>query len=124
MARIAGVNIPDHKRIEAGLTLVYGIGRSLSFTILKNLNIDVLTKVKDLSEADLNRLREYIAKMPVEGDLKRKVQLDIKRLQEIGCYRGLRHRKRLPVRGQRTKTNARTRKGKRVTVANKKKVTK
>ncbi len=124
MARIAGVNIPDPKRIEAGLTLIYGIGRSMSSKILKNLNIKGDTKVKDLSESDLNRLREYLAKMPLEGDLKRKIQLDIKRLQEIGCYRGLRHRKRLPVRGQRTKTNARTRKGKRVTVANKKKVTK
>lgn len=124
MARIAGVNIPDNKRIEAGLTLVYGIGRSLSFKILKDLNISVDTRVKDLNEVDLNKLREYIAKIPVEGDLKRKVQLDIKRLQEIGTYRGLRHRKRLPVRGQRTKTNARTRKGKRVTVANKKMVTK
>jgi len=124
MARIAGVNIPDGKRIEAGLTLVYGIGRSLSKKMLRDLNIGLDTKVKDLNEVDLNKIREYIAKMPVEGDLRRKVQLDIKRLQEIGCYRGLRHRRRLPVRGQRTKTNARTRKGKRVTVANKKKVTK
>lgn len=124
MARIAGVNIPDEKRIEAGLTLVYGIGRSLAIKILKNLNLNIDTRVKDLSEVDLNKIREYIAKMPVEGDLRRKIQLDIKRLQEVGCYRGLRHRKRLPVRGQRTKTNARTRKGKRVTVANKKMVTK
>lgn len=124
MARIAGVNIPDQKRIEAGLTLIYGIGRSLSRKILYDLNINMDTKVKDLNEVDLNKVREYIAKMPIEGDLKRKIQLDIKRLQEIGCYRGNRHRKRLPVRGQRTKTNARTRKGKRVTVANKKKVTK
>lgn len=124
MARIAGINIPDHKRIEAGLTLIYGIGRSLARRTLKDLNINIDTKVKDLNEVDLNKLREYIAKIPVEGDLKRKIQLDIKRLQEIGTYRGLRHRKRLPVRGQRTKTNARTRKGKRVTVANKKMVTK
>ena len=124
MARIAGVNIPDQKRIEAGLTLIFGIGRPKAHEILKNLNIDGLRKVSDLSETDINRIREYIAKMPVEGDLRRKVQLDIKRLQEIGCYRGLRHRKRLPVRGQRTKTNARTRKGRRMTVANKKKVTK
>lgn len=124
MARIAGVNIPDHKRIEAGLTLIYGIGRSLSTRLLKDLNIDRNTKIKDLSEVDMNKIREYIAKTPVEGDLRRKIQLDIKRLQEVGCYRGLRHRKRLPVRGQRTKTNARTRKGKRVTVANKKMVTK
>lgn len=124
MARIAGVNIPDQKRIEAGLTLIYGIGRSLSSTILKNLNINGDMRVKDLNEVEQNKIREYIAKMPVEGDLRRKVQLDIKRLQEIGCYRGSRHRKRLPVRGQRTKTNARTRKGRRMTVANKKKVTK
>ncbi|MBI5413083.1 30S ribosomal protein S13 [Candidatus Peregrinibacteria bacterium] len=124
MARIAGVNIPDNKRIEAGLTLIYGIGRSLSARLLKDLNIDRNTKVKDLNEVDMNKIREYIAKTPVEGDLRRKMQLDIKRLQEVGCYRGLRHRKRLPVRGQRTKTNARTRKGKRVTVANKKMVTK
>lgn len=124
MARIAGVNIPDQKRIEAGLTLIYGIGRSLSVRILKTLNIKLDTKVKDIHEVDLNKLREYISKIPVEGDLKRKIQLDIKRLQEIGCYRGLRHRRRLPVRGQRTKTNARTRKGKRMTVANKKQVTK
>lgn len=124
MARIAGVNIPDNKRIEAGLTLVYGIGRSLAKTILNSLNIGLDTRVKDLSEVDLNKIREFIAKMPIEGDLRRKTQQDIKRLQEIGCYRGLRHRRRLPVRGQRTKTNARTRKGKRVTVANKKMVTK
>lgn len=124
MARVAGVNIPDNKRIEAGLTMIYGIGRSLSRKILRDLNIKVETQVKELNEVDLNKLREYITKMPVEGELRRKTQLDIKRLQEIGCYRGIRHRKRLPVRGQRTKTNARTRKGKRVTVANKKKVTK
>lgn len=124
MARIAGVNIPDHKRIEAGLTLIYGIGRSFSRKLLKDLNINMDTKVRDLNEVDLNKIREYLSKVPVEGDLKRKIQLDIKRLQEVGCYRGLRHRKRLPVRGQRTKTNARTRKGRRMTVANKKQVTK
>lgn len=124
MARIAGINIPDQKHIESGLTMVYGIGRSLSRKILQNLNIKTDVKVRDLNEVDLNKIREYIAKISVEGDLKRKVQLDIKRLQEIGCYRGLRHRKRLPVRGQRTKTNARTRKGRRITVANKKQVTK
>ena len=120
MARISGVNIPENKRIEVGLTYIYGIGRSLSRKMLKVLNIKMDTKVKDLTEVDLNKLREYISKVQVEGYLKRKIQLDIKRLQEIGTYRGLRHRKRLPVRGQRTKTNARTRKGKRVTVANKK----
>lgn len=124
MARIAGVNIPDTKRIEAGLTMIYGIGRSLSRQLLKELNIALDTIVRDLNEVDLNKLRERITKVAVEGELKRKHQLDIKRLQEIGCYRGVRHRKRLPVRGQRTKTNARTRKGRRVTVANKKQVTK
>lgn len=124
MARIAGVNIPDNKRIEAGLTLIYGIGRSLSHEIITNLNINKDSRIKDINEVDLNKLREYISKIPVEGDLRRKVQIDIKRLQEVSCYRGVRHRKRLPVRGQRTKTNARTRKGKRVTVANKKQVTK
>lgn len=124
MARIAGINIPDQKRIETGLTLIYGIGRSSSAKILQTLNINKDTKVRDLNEVELNKIREYISKMPVEGDLKRKVQLDIKRLQEIGAYRGLRHRKKLPVRGQRTKTNARTRKGKRMTVANKKVVMK
>lgn len=124
MIRIAGVSIPDHKRIETGLTLIYGIGRSLSRKILCDLNINMDCKAKNLNEVELNKIREYIAKTSVEGDLRRKTQFDIKRLQEIGSYRGLRHRRRLPVRGQRTKTNARTRKGKRVTVANKKKVTK
>ncbi len=124
MVRISGITIPDNKRIEAGLTLVYGVGRALAHTILGNLKIDFNARAKDLSEADLNKIRDYLTKIPTEGDLRRKIQLDIKRLQEIGCYRGLRHRRRLPVRGQRTKTNARTRKGKRVTVANKKMVTK
>jgi len=124
MIRIAGITIPEEKRIKAGLILIFGIGWSKSLDILKKLNIDPDTKVKELSETDVNRLREFIAKIPVEGDLQRKVQQDIKRLQEIGSYRGLRHRKRLPVRGQRTKTNARTRKGKKKTVANKKMVTK
>lgn len=124
MARIAGINIPDQKRIEAGLTLIYGIGRSLSSKILATLNINRDAKIRDLNEVELNKIREYVSKLTVEGDLKRKMQLDIKRLQEIGTYRGLRHRRRLPVRGQRTKTNARTRKGKRMTVANKKVVTK
>lgn len=124
MVRIAGINIPDQKRIEAGLLLIYGIGRSLAHKIAIDLNINPLSRIKELNEVDLNKIREYIAKMPVEGDLKRKNQLNIKRLQEIGCYRGLRHRKKLPVRGQRTKTNARTRKGRRMTVANKKVATK
>lgn len=124
MIRISGITIPDNKRIEAGLTLIYGIGRPSSRSILSKLNINRDTHTKDLSESDLNRIREVVSKIAVEGDLRRKVQLDIKRLQEIGCYRGTRHRKRLPVRGQRTRTNARTRKGKKKTVANKKAVTK
>lgn len=124
MARIAGVNLPKEKRVEVGLTYIFGIGRNLSRRILKELNIDMNTRVKDLTEGDVTKLRDYIGKIPNEGDLRRKISLDIKRLQETGTYRGIRHRRRLPVRGQRTKTNARTKKGKRVTVANKKKVTK
>jgi len=116
MIRLAGITIPDNKRIKAGLMLVYGIGWSKSHDILAKLNIDPDTKASELSETDLNRIREFISKMPIEGDLRRKIQLDIKRLQEIGSYRGLRHRKRLPVRGQRTKTNARTLKGARKTM--------
>lgn len=124
MARIAGVNLPKEKRVEVGLTAIFGIGRSVSRKLLKEANIDLNIKVKDLSENQLAILREKIEKMPVEGDLKRRVQMDIKRLQEVGTYRGFRHRKGLPVRGQQTKTNSRTRKGKRKTVANKKMVTK
>ncbi|MCA9374242.1 MAG: 30S ribosomal protein S13 [Candidatus Gracilibacteria bacterium] len=124
MARIAGVNLPKEKRVEVGLTAIYGIGRSISKKLLIEANIDLNTKVKDLSENQLAILREKIEKMPVEGDLRRRIQMDVKRLQEVGTYRGFRHRKGLPVRGQQTKTNARTRKGKRKTVANKKMVTK
>lgn len=124
MARIAGVNLPKEKRVEVGLTYIFGIGRNMSRRILKDLNINMDTRVKDLTEGDVTKLRDYIGKIPNEGDLRRKISLDIKRLQETGTYRGIRHRRRLPVRGQRTKTNARTKKGKRVTVANKKKVTK
>lgn len=124
MARIAGVNLPKEKRIEAALTYIFGIGRKTSKMILDDLKIDINIRVKDLTEADVNKLREYITKIPTEGDLRRKISMDIKRLQDIGSYRGSRHRKRLPVRGQRTKTNARTKKGKRVTIANKKKITK
>jgi len=124
MARIAGVNLPKEKRIEIGLTAIYGIGRSLSRKILNDTNIDLNTKVDSLTEEQINRLRDRIEKLPVEGDLRRKGQLDIKRLQEIGSYRGFRHRKNLPVRGQKTRKNARTRKGKKKTVANKKAVTK
>jgi small subunit ribosomal protein S13 len=124
MARIAGVNLPKEKRIEVGLTAIYGIGRNLSRQILKETNIDLDTKVDNLTEDQINKLRERIEKMAVEGDLRRKVQLDIKRLQEIGSYRGFRHRRNLPVRGQKTRKNARTRKGKKKTVANKKAITK
>ena len=122
MARIAGVDLPREKRIEIGLTYVYGIGRKSANDILAATGIDPDIRVKDLSEEDATKLREYIDKhYEVEGDLRRNVALNIKRLVEIGCYRGIRHRKGLPVRGQRTKTNARTRKGPAKTIANKKK---
>jgi small subunit ribosomal protein S13 len=124
MARIAGVNLPKEKRIEIGLTAIYGIGRPQSRKILKEVNINLDTKVQDLTEDQVNKLKERIKKMAVEGDLRRKSQLDIKRLMEIGSYRGFRHRRNLPVRGQKTRKNARTRKGKKKTVANKKAVTK
>lgn len=122
MARIAGVDLPREKRVEIGLTYIYGIGRKTSNKILAEAGVNPDTRVKDLTEAEVGRLREVIDKnYKVEGDLKRDVALSIKRLMEIGCYRGIRHRKGLPVRGQNTKTNARTRKGPRRTVANKKK---
>ncbi len=122
MARIAGVDLPREKRVEIGLTYIYGIGRKTSNDILAATGIDPDIRVKDLSEDDISKLREYIDhNLQVEGDLRRSVALDIKRLVEIGCYRGLRHRKGLPVRGQRSKTNARTRKGPKKTIANKKK---
>ncbi|MDX9970648.1 MAG: 30S ribosomal protein S13 [Candidatus Gracilibacteria bacterium] len=124
MARIAGVNLPAQKRIEVALTYVYGIGRKLSKTILDELEMNKDVKVKDLSEGELDKLREKIDKIPTEGDLKRKIQMDIKRLQEVGCYRGFRHARRLPARGQSTKYNCRTLKGKKKTVANKKIATK
>jgi len=124
VARIAGITLPKEKRVEIGLTAVYGIGRSLSNKILKESSINPDTRVSDLTDDQLNILREKISKVSTEGDLRRKTQMDIKRLQEIGSYRGFRHRKGLPVRGQNTKTNARTRKGKRKTVANKKVVAK
>lgn len=120
MARIAGVNLPRDKRIEAGLTAIHGIGRSLSTRILKETGIDKDTKIADLSDPEVTKLREVIGRLQTEGDLKRKIAMDIKRLQEIGSYRGFRHKKGLPVRGQRTRYNARTRKGKKKTVANKK----
>jgi small subunit ribosomal protein S13 len=122
MARIAGVDLPKEKRVEIGLTYVYGIGRKSASDILKATGINPDTRVKDLTEEDEAKLREVIDKhYVVEGDLRRSVALDIKRLTEIGSYRGLRHRKGLPVRGQRSKTNARTRKGPKRTIANKKK---
>ena len=122
MARIAGVDLPKNKRVEIGLTYIYGIGRQTAETILANTGVNPDTRVKDLSEEDVAKLRDYIdANYTVEGDLRREVALNIKRLVEIACYRGVRHRKGLPVRGQRTKTNARTRKGPVKTIANKKK---
>lgn len=122
MARIAGVTLPREKRIEIGLTYVYGIGRSLSNRILKAVNIDPDTYVKDLTEDEEVRLRNYIEEnVVIEGDLRRERSQNIKRLMEIGCYRGIRHRRGMPVRGQRTKTNARVRKGHKPTVGVKKK---
>ena len=120
--RIAGIDIPDNKRGEIALTYIYGLGRSSAIRILKDANIDVNKKVSDWTEEESNKIRNIISKeFKIEGDLKSEVRLNIKRLLDIGCYRGLRHRKGLPVRGQKTKNNSRTRKGKRKTVANKKK---
>ncbi len=122
MARIAGVDLPNEKRIEAGLTYIYGIGWSTSREILAKTGIDPSTRVKDLTEEEAGKIRKVIeSDYMVEGDLRRDVSLNIKRLQEIGCYRGIRHRRGLPVRGQKTKTNARTRKGPKKTVGRKKK---
>ena len=122
MARIAGVDIPNQKRVEIALTYIYGIGRKSANDILAKTGIDPDTRCKDLTEADVAKLRDEIeANYHVEGDLRRDVAMNIKRLVEINCYRGIRHRKGLPVRGQRTKTNARTRKGPAKTIANKKK---
>lgn len=124
MARVAGVNLPKEKRIEAALTAIHGIGRSLGTKIVQEANLNKDTKVKDLTENEVNTVRSIIEKLSTEGDLKRKITMDIKRLQEIGSYRGFRHKRGLPVRGQRTRYNARTRKGRKKTVANKKTVTK
>ncbi len=122
MARIAGVDLPKEKRVEIGLTYIYGIGVPSSKKILAQAGINPDTRIKDLTDAEVNKLREIIdAEYTVEGDLRRQVALDIKRLMEIGCYRGIRHRKGLPVRGQNTKNNARTRKGPARTIAGKKK---
>lgn len=120
MARIAGIDLPREKRIEIGLTYIYGIGRSRAQEILKSRNIDFDTRVKDLTEAEVAALREEIDNYHVEGDLRRDVAMNIKRLREINCYRGMRHKRGLPVRGQKTKTNARTRKGPKKLVSKKK----
>ncbi len=116
MARLCGVQLPDNKRVQIGLTYIFGVGRPLATSILNELNIKLDTKVKDLTEGDLGKLRDALTKIISEGELRRKIQLDIKRLQDIGSYKGFRHKRRLPVRGQRTKTNARTKRGKKVTV--------
>ena len=121
MARIKGVDIPNDKRIEISLTYIYGIGRNLSKTILENANVDLNKKVKDLSDEELTRIRKEVDKYTVEGDLRREVNMNIKNKMEIGSYEGTRHKKGIPVRGQRTNRNARTRKGKGKTIANKKK---
>ena len=122
MARISGVDLPREKRVEIGLTYIYGIGRTSSNRILTEAGVNPDTRVKDITDDEVKRLAEVITgTQTVEGDLRREIAMNIKRLQEIGCYRGIRHRKSLPVRGQKTKTNARTRKGPRKTVANKKK---
>ena len=122
MARIAGVDLPREKRVEIGLTYIYGIGRTSSNRILEAAKVNPDTRVRDLTDEEVKRISEVVAaSYMVEGDLRREVALNIKRLQELGCYRGIRHRKGLPVRGQKTKTNARTRKGPKRTVANKKK---
>ena len=123
MARIAGVDLPREKRIAIGLTYIYGIGRSSADRILEKAGVNPDTRVRDITDEEVGKIRDAIEELqiPVEGDLRREIALNIKRLQEIGCYRGIRHRKGLPVRGQKTKTNARTRKGPKRTVANKKK---
>ena len=125
MARIAGVDIPREKRLEISLTYIFGIGKTTSQKVITELGLNADTRVRDLTDEEVNRIRTYVdANLKVEGDLRRDIQQDIKRKMEIGCYQGLRHRKGLPVRGQRTQTNARTRKGPKKTVAGKKKVRK
>ena len=121
MARIAGIDLPREKRVEIGLTYIFGIGLATSQKILAETGINPDTRVKDLTEDEVNAIRDYVKTLNVEGDLRREVALNIKRLTEIGCYRGIRHRRGLPVRGQRTKTNARTRKGPRKVVSRSKK---
>ena len=125
MARISGVNIPTNKKINIALTYIFGIGNKVAMDICSEASVDITKRVSELNDDELNVIRDLIdQKHTVEGDLRRKISLDIKRLNDLGCYRGLRHRKKLPVRGQRTHTNARTRKGKAVAIAGKKKVTK
>ena len=125
MARISGVNIPTNKKINIALTYIFGIGNKVAGDICSEASVDISKRVSELNDDELNLIRDLIdQKHTVEGDLRRKISLDIKRLNDLGCYRGLRHRKKLPVRGQRTHTNARTRKGKAVAIAGKKKVTK
>ena len=121
MARISGINIPPHQHAEIGLTAIYGIGRARARAILDAAAVPYAKKVKELNDAELERIREEIARTTVEGDLRREISMNIKRLMDLGCYRGLRHRKKLPVRGQRTHTNARTRKGPARAIAGKKK---
>ncbi len=121
MARIAGVDLPRFKRCEIALTYIYGIGRSTAKEILAQVDISVDKKVKDLTDEEITKLRQSISEIKVEGELRSEVQMNVKRLMDIGCYRGIRHRKGLPLRGQRTRTNARTRKGRKRTVAGKKK---
>ena len=122
MARLAGVDLPRDKRVEIGLTYIYGIGRTTASRILEQAGVDPSTRVRDLTDEEVNKIKDVMdATCIVEGDLRREIAMNIKRLQEIGCYRGIRHRKGLPVRGQNTKNNARTRKGPKRTVANKKK---
>ena len=111
MARIAGINVPNHQHAEIALTAIYGIGRSRAQSILSAAGVQGTRKIKDLNDSELERIRESVARFTVEGDLRREVSMSIKRLMDLGCYRGVRHRKGLPVRGQRTRTNARTRKG-------------
>jgi small subunit ribosomal protein S13 len=121
VARVAGVEIPNNKQADIALTYIHGIGRSLAMTILQKASVEKEKKIKDLSEDELDQIRRVIAECQTEGALRSSVRMNIKRLMDIGCYRGIRHRKSLPVRGQRTRTNARTRKGPRKTIANKKK---
>ena len=125
LARISGVNIPTNKKVHIALTYIFGIGKKIASNICEEASIDISKRVSELNDDELNKIRDLIDNNhSVEGDLRRKISMDIKRLNDLGCYRGLRHRKKLPVRGQRTHTNARTRKGKAVAIAGKKKVTK